>query len=131
MVAAGIAVAVLAVVGPAKAEGSFSSYMTNVRDGFDSRTWSDHNNDTVSTHIRLSGVTKAGFCLQLTREKPWYEPDENRGIRDFGYGGTQYYGRQPSGSYHFSDVSDTRSTSCGGETSAGQTHSASYVGVWY
>lgn len=129
-VGAAVVAALLSVAVPAQAEGSFSTYMSNVRDGFDSRTWTDHNHDTVSTHIKLSGVTKAGFCLELARETPWYQPDENRGIKDFGLGSTQYYGRQPSGNYRFGDVSDT----CGGhggETYAGQTHSASYVGVWY
>ena len=80
------AAAVLAGAIPAHAEGSFSSSMSAVRTGFDSRTWTDKNSDSVSTYISLTGCDNGGLGakvtntqLQLTREKPFYEPDEDRG----------------------------------------------------
>src|SRR5689334_1409368 len=49
--------AVVGVVGPASAEGGFTSSMSGVRVGFESRAWVDHNNDSAATQITLAGCT--------------------------------------------------------------------------
>jgi hypothetical protein len=41
----------IVVAGTALAEGYFNSYIINARNGFDSRTWVDHNWDNVSTTV--------------------------------------------------------------------------------
>ena len=96
--------ALFAFAQPAYAEGGFTSYMKGVREGFDSRTWTDKNRDTQATQILLASCTRA-LRLQLTREKPWYLPDENRGTRAYWDDPqTRSWGRQPSGDYHFTVV---------------------------
>jgi hypothetical protein len=106
---AAVAGALIAGMQPALAEGSWTSYMQGVLVGFDSRTWTDHNSDSVSTHVYLYGCSGWTFNLQLTRETPWYEPDEDRGHRAYWNcgrtsGETRYWGDQPSGDYHFSVI---------------------------
>ncbi|MFL6115372.1 MAG: hypothetical protein ACJ786_29105, partial [Catenulispora sp.] len=54
--------------GIAYAEGGFDSYLSNVRSGFTSRQWTDHNNDGASTTTQLSGCSRsdgATFFLQV------------------------------------------------------------------
>lgn len=109
-----IAIAVALMVGllapAASAEGSFDSDMTSVLTGFSSRTWSDRNADAAATRITLRGCTHdwapgapKSAELQLTRETPWWQPDENRGRKTFNCAAsaTQDWGRQPSSSYRF------------------------------
>lgn len=102
--------AVLASAIPAHAEGSWSSSMNGVRTGFNSRTWVDKNNDSVSTSISLSGCSNGGLGpsvtntqLQLTRETSVVEPDENRGRYTFNCtsSDSHAFGDQPGGDYHF------------------------------
>lgn len=94
----------------AYAEGGWSSYMTGVLTGFNSRTWQDQNIDSTSTSITFSGCTNninpyhgVNAEVQLTRETPFYQPDESQGRRSLNCGGsdTKYWGRFPAGSYHF------------------------------
>lgn len=47
--------AAILIAGTALAEGSWTSYMINVRRGFESRTWWDNANDSVATTVRLDG----------------------------------------------------------------------------
>src|SRR5205823_3370283 len=83
--------ATLALLAPAAgAEGSFNSSMTGVATGFSSRTWTDHNSDSAGTRITLRNCTNNWSSqapksaeLQLTRETPWWQPDENRGRKTF------------------------------------------------
>ncbi|MFE7269948.1 hypothetical protein [Streptomyces sp. NPDC057623] len=102
--------AVLAGAIPAHAEGSWSSSMNGVRTGFNSRTWTDNNNDGVSTSISLSGCSNGGLGpavndtqLQLTRETSIVQPDENRGRYTFhcASSDSHAFGDQPKGDYHF------------------------------
>ncbi|MFE4057827.1 hypothetical protein ACFXP3_16280 [Streptomyces sp. NPDC059096] len=64
----------------------------------------------MSTSIALSGCSNGGqgpsvtnTQLQLTRETGVLEPDENRGPYTFNCSSSDShaFGRQPSGSYHF------------------------------
>jgi len=104
--------AVLAITGPAFA-GSFTSYLSNVQVGFNSRTWQHGTGDNSSTAITLTqcGVgwqdSGGGATVQLTEEQPFPFPDINRGQKGYtcNAGGTQYYGSQPAANYHFSIVS--------------------------
>lgn len=125
-VAAGVMLASIGIAGPAlAAEGSWTSSMSGVLTYFDSRTWTDHNSTTNSTNITL------GYCyddrgpsspyttstqLQLTKEAPWYLPDENRGRKNFACDGRMYtnaWGQQPSGNYHFTVQLINGCDSCG------------------
>lgn len=94
--------------GVAFAEGSWSSSMTAVRTGFDSRTWTDRNADGASTTIKLGGCrdTYSGqnlnTHLQLTKENTW-TPDQNMGVKCFpcSTSYTNSWGRVAAGNYHF------------------------------
>lgn len=100
-----------AVAIPAAAEGSFSSSFSGWLPGKSSRTWTDNNRDASSTLITLGGcraesnaTISVTFRVQLTRETPFYTPDQNKGRKDFACSGsakTGNWGRQSSGSYHF------------------------------
>ena len=109
LVMAGVMAGVMAV--PAAAEGSFTSSFSGWLPGKNSRTWSDGNRDANSTLITLGGcraepnaTVRVTFRLQLTRETPWYTPDQSKGRKDFACFSspvTGNWGRQESGSYHF------------------------------
>ena len=115
------AAAVMAGAIPAQAEGNWSSSMNGVRTGFNSRTWTDNNNDSVSTTISLSGCSNGGMGapvdntqLQLTRETSIVEPDEDRGRYTFhcSSSASHAFGDQPKGDYHFT-VTKIQDTSSG------------------
>ena len=109
MLVVAICCGLLSFTGAAFAEGSWSSYLSAVATDFNSRTWADKNSDAANTTIRFdncrehSGATFSNTEVQLTRETPWYEPDENRGRKTFTCYSTYTgnWGRQPSSSYHF------------------------------
>ncbi|MCD9877898.1 hypothetical protein [Streptomyces guryensis] len=72
------------------------------------------------TYISLTGCGYGGLGapvsntqLQLTRETPWYEPDEDRGRYTFycSSSDSHAFGDQPSGSYHFTVTKIQGSTS--------------------
>lgn len=79
---------VLFPAGAALAEGQWSSSMTAVRTGFDSRTWTDKNGDGTSTSIYLAGCRDSytrqnlNTNVQLTKENTW-TPDQNLGVKYF------------------------------------------------
>ncbi|GAA2303403.1 hypothetical protein GCM10010149_61130 [Nonomuraea roseoviolacea subsp. roseoviolacea] len=91
----------------ASAEGGFTTSMSNVAGGFESRTWKDRNSDHWRTAVELSGCSsnspQAAPALGLYRER--LGPDSNYGTR--GYGGCDRrmvrgdWGDVRSGKYHF------------------------------
>lgn len=102
--------ATLAIASPAAAEGSWSSSITDALTGFNSRTWADNNNDANATKITFKNcthnwgsATPKSAEVQLTRQTPWYQPDDNRGRKTLNCGtsATGDWGRQSSGSFHF------------------------------
>jgi hypothetical protein len=106
----GVAAAVggsVAVMAPALAEASFTSSMTHVYTGFDSRSWPDNNFDAAATTVRLdtcrvtTGQTFSNLVLQLTYENTW-TPDENMGQKTFACYSTATgtWGRIKPGGYH-------------------------------
>ena len=103
------AVAMVVVpAGAALAEGSWSSSMTAVRTGFDSRTWTDKNGDSAATTIALTRCKdfytgqNLNTHLQLTKENT-FTPDVNMGITYFPCSSSykNSWGRVAAGSYHF------------------------------
>ncbi len=112
---AGVAIATLTTLTlatPAFAEGSWSSSMSNVRVGFESRRWADKNSDAAGTIVSLrycsgySGPNAEGdggkFTLNLIKDTLF---DEARGNVTYVCQGStwkQYnWGRQPAGNYFF------------------------------
>jgi hypothetical protein len=104
---------VLATAGSALAEGSWTSSISDASTGFDSRTWTDRDSDNVSTVIELRGCSVYGdnvaddwTRLQLTRETPPWQPDEDRGRKNFHCVdvATGNWGDVRSGDYHFSVI---------------------------
>ncbi|MEV7427738.1 hypothetical protein [Streptomyces sp. NPDC091212] len=95
--------------------------MSAVRTGFDSRSWTDNNNDANSTTIRFAGCSNGGLGapvtnteIQLTHETAWYEPDENKGRKTLNCSSsaTGNWGRMTSkGGYHFSVIKIQGATS--------------------
>lgn len=54
------------VAGPAFAEGSWSSYMSGVKIGFESRQWADRDFDQVATTVKLKTCTVSGTTFSST-----------------------------------------------------------------
>lgn len=79
-------IAVLVIAAPAFGEGSWSGSMSNVLTGFNSRDWSDKNNDSASTTVRLSTCrtvgpsTSARAGIELRRKRTAL-PDESFGTQ--------------------------------------------------
>jgi hypothetical protein len=96
---------------PALAEGTWQSYIDGFRVGDKSRTWSKQVNDGWSTNItfvdcKVHGYSTATVRIQLTRETPWYQPDENMGRQNYSCSGSGTIHRvwdQPphNNDYHF------------------------------
>lgn len=115
------------------AEGSWTSYIHGAMTGFDSRTWTDGATDGDATKIRFDDCLDINHPfetpsteVQLTRQTPWWWPDEDRGrkmlhclITDTGN-----WGWQPVGGYHFTI------TKINGRTSGGRID-VDYVEVEY
>jgi hypothetical protein len=110
--AAGLGIlTILGAALPAAAEDGFNSTMTDWLPGVSSRTWSDRNADRNSTDITLGGcrarsnpTIRVTVRIQLTLEKPWYQPDQSKGRKDFACStGTvvRRWGSQERGRYHF------------------------------
>jgi hypothetical protein len=85
--------------------------------GKNSRTWANNtSNDTVITtsdcnlswpEWYASADTKNTIDLQLTRQTPWWQPDENKGVRRFSCGDkavSANFGDPNNGDYHFTLV---------------------------
>jgi hypothetical protein len=106
--------AVIISASPALAEGSFTSSLSNVLTGFNSRSWTDKNSDGTSTRITLSQCTDparggkgANTRLQLTRERGGVLPDKQVGDRKTFYCSSSAYGdwgRVARGKYHFTVI---------------------------
>lgn len=84
-------VATVLVSNPAWAEGSWSSYLDQVRVGFESRRWYDGNVDAANTTIGVYGSCwvewptqgSQDFQLRVYQVEPWYLPDTNRGTGSY------------------------------------------------
>lgn len=111
---AALAIAPVATAGSASAdvaplEGGWTSYLSNVKAGFDSRSWTDRDNDNNSTTITLSGCTVTGHpelapnvVVRLWRERTG--PDEKVGVdKSFACRteSTKTWGHVSAGTYHF------------------------------
>lgn len=98
----------------ANAEGFWTSSMSEVAPGFNSRTWTDKNQDATATRIRLDDcrdshrahVTSNTAQIQLTRRTGALQPDENRGRNVFYCQSTDSHswGRQPASDYRFAVI---------------------------
>lgn len=107
IVALAVLVISLLLVSPALAEGSWASYLSGTRVGFDTRRWYDNDNDAVSTYVTVHECRDAqpmysndSIELQLRRHMPgWF--DDPRGNRSniCYYSGTMWWDRQPAGEY--------------------------------
>lgn len=97
----------LGTSGVAVAEGYFSSYLSGVLAGKESRSWSDRNNDGTWTTVRLTtcrvrGESTATVVLRLYRERA-AQTDVLVGARTFNcrQASTQNWGDVAAGTYHF------------------------------
>ena len=122
----------LVFVGPARAEGSWTSSFSGIRPGWDTRQWTDMNTDSVQTSLTIkscyqnSGNLFTSLLWQLTY-KNTFTPDENMGRHNIdcrsSSGATVNYGDVKRGNYVFGYVSANGSTS--------YYYSAPYVRVGY
>ncbi len=62
----GALIAMALTASPALAEGSWTSYLSNVPVGFESRTWADRDIDQVATTVKLSGCSVSGTTFSST-----------------------------------------------------------------
>ncbi|CAN5440630.1 hypothetical protein BH20CHL6_BH20CHL6_09640 [soil metagenome] len=98
------------VAGTVFAEGSWTSSMSNVKVGFDSRTWTDRNSDSASTAIRFEGCRDENYS-NGSNDWTTVSVQRHNGILpagDFGretlychVADTGYWGDQPAQDYHF------------------------------
>ncbi|GII61221.1 hypothetical protein Skr01_13060 [Sphaerisporangium krabiense] len=102
------AIGVIGVSGAtlAGAEGQFTTKMSNVAAGFESRTWKDLNSDGWRTAIELTGCSAnsrvAAPRLGLYRER--FGPDSHYGTKGYRCVSQKVrgdWGRVRSGKYHF------------------------------
>ncbi|GHJ98065.1 hypothetical protein SNE510_75840 [Streptomyces sp. NE5-10] len=99
----GAAVIGLAAGTPAFAEGSWSSSMSGVLPGFESRRWNDTNADSTSTSVAFSGCSVEGRTFRAATLIVWkdvFGPDESKGTRT-NYCNTTSWGDLAAGSYYF------------------------------
>ena len=102
---------VLGFAAPVAAEGTWYSYIDGFRVGDKSRSWSKNVTDGYNTVILLDkcyvhGQPSTNVRIQLTRETPWYQPDENVGRNDYHCTGSsspfRVWGEPGAGeTYHF------------------------------
>ena len=102
--------AAFAFAGTALAEGQWTSYMTGVLPGFNSRTWDDQNLDGTSTNIKLvecrdsvPGTDPADWAKLSLEKENWIFPSENLGTKTFNcwVSSTQFWGDVVAAHYHF------------------------------
>ncbi|MEU9854972.1 hypothetical protein [Streptomyces sp. NPDC047974] len=100
-----VSAAVIGLAGatPAFAEGSWSSSMSGVLPGFESRRWSDNNTDATSTSVAFAGCwvherTFRGATLIVWKDV--FGPDESKGARTNSCNTTSW-GDLAAGSYYF------------------------------
>lgn len=114
--AAGAALALAAMAGVAYAEGNFSWYTQSVSKGFNSRTWTKNSSlgATVINEYSCQFNYPSGgsfVTYQLTREQPWYKPDQDLGHLQSpcfsnGWSGNSYrnFGAPGPSNYHFTYI---------------------------
>lgn len=102
----GLVAAFVVATLPAVAEGRWSSYLSSVGTGFNSRSWIDTQSDNVTTKVTLSGCTMSNggtftsVDIRLYREMGWL-PDQSVGVLR-NYCGTSNFGANlPADTYHF------------------------------
>lgn len=83
-----IAASLLIASAPAIAEGSFTSYWSNVGVNTHTRTWTDTQADSNDTKITHASCNRTSVTYQLTRERPFPLPDVNEGSRTASCSGT-------------------------------------------
>ncbi len=91
---------VLMFAGSVYAEGSWTSFIGDAREGFYSRWWNDKNLDHVSTYVQFTNCT-ADVEVILWRGGWWHT---NLGMRPFSCVGTTVghnWGIQPANDYRF------------------------------
>ncbi|MEV3989826.1 hypothetical protein AB0J57_13070 [Streptomyces sp. NPDC049837] len=103
-VAAGVVITVSLGIGPAFAEGSWSSSIGGWLTGKESRHWSDSNRDNVATTVKFSGCSASHGTfryagLQLKKERANL-PDPVV-ARDNNYCDTSSFGDVSAGKYYF------------------------------
>jgi hypothetical protein len=108
-VQAGLVLSML-VAGVVLAEGSWTSSMSNVNVGFDSRTWTDRNTDNVGTTIRFDDCRDENYT-NGTGDWATVSLQRHNGIFPAGDVGrktlycydtdTGNWGDQPAQDYHF------------------------------
>jgi hypothetical protein len=106
----------MTLVSPVRAEGNWSSSVSNALTGFQSRDWTDNNSDSASTRTVWSGCsvvtgTYQNTTLDLARNRTWPLPDATYGERTTSCG-TFNWGRMTDvGSYHWTIKKINGSTS--------------------
>lgn len=118
--------------GSAAAEGAWTSSISGALTGFESRRWTDNNNDSVSTTVNFQGcrlnlqpTTSVSATLNLYRDRTGL-PDVALGEKTFSCynSGTGSWGDVQSGTYHFTLKKINGATS-------GKRLWVSHVGVGY
>jgi hypothetical protein len=66
LIAITVALGAVGAATPALAEGKWTSFMSNVPVGFESREWADRNLDDVPTTVKLSGCSVSGTQFSST-----------------------------------------------------------------
>lgn len=116
------------------AEGSWSSSVTRVRTGFETRSWNDRNTDSAATQWRLerctdylTGGRATNSHWKLMRERGGVLPDENRGEKYFpcATASQQSWGDVPASNYHLT------LTKIAGQTTGTGALNANPVRAWY
>ena len=91
------AISVVGMAVPAFAEGSFTSSLSGVHVGFESRRWVDKNSDNVNTSIYFSSCNRS---TNVKVKADVFGPDPVMGEGN-PCGSTKYYGDLPSNDYYF------------------------------
>ncbi|MFB7239805.1 MULTISPECIES: hypothetical protein [unclassified Streptomyces] len=88
---------------PAFAEGSWSSSLSGVLPGFESRRWNDANTDATSTSVAFSGCSVPDRTFRAANIVVWkdvFGPDESKGSRA-NYCNTTSWGDLSAATYYF------------------------------
>ncbi len=102
--AATLALLVMIPIGGAAAEGSWSGKIVDAMPGFNSRTWTDRNNDSVNTQVLNSSCSNWSGSYSSHRFNLYVEPPgwfhQSVGTRT-SYCSTVGWGRVAAGNYHW------------------------------
>ncbi|GAC81542.1 hypothetical protein SAMN04488550_0150 [Gordonia malaquae] len=95
--------------GPARAEAEFTTKLSGVLTGFESRRWTDGNSDAAATTVRFdncrektAGMALASADVMLRKDRP-FQPDEDHGTKRLNCSASAFgnWGRKASGKYFF------------------------------